>query len=470
MKINLTALGITSAVLASIGWDLVKRLAVRSNRGIAKGKRFVVLGGGFAGVEVVRELERLLPGADNGEIVLVDKNDYLLFTPMLTEAVGGGIQSHHIIVPLETFIRRSQLVTGEVRDISLRDRTVVVEEGGEPQKLTADQLVICLGASSNFHHLPGVEQSSIELKTLDDANLIREGALELLKGAAQESNPEERAAMLTFVVAGGGYTGVEAIAALNDFLQDTAAEYGAISASEIRMVLVEPMERIMSEVTEDLAGYAQKQLEAAGVRVLLKTGIKGASGDTVELTNGEKIRTRTLIWTAGVEANKLVGDLDAPRGKSKALKVTPELALQEFAGVWVAGDSAEIPEPNGKGHYGMTAQNATREGKLLARNIVHRLKGEPLKPFRYTPIGELAVVGKQRGVARVYGFNFSGFLAYVMWRLVYIAKLPSMTQRSRVLADWCLDLLLGPVAKIHYVAASPTRDRLAARQRLSASA
>ena len=447
-------LGVAVGVVACIGRDLIKRISTRHNRGIAKGKRFVILGGGFAGIEATRELERLLPGSDNGEIVLVNQTEYLLFTPMLTEAVGGDIQPHHIIVPLMPYVRRTKIVVGQVENIDLKNRTISVG-GLERQTLRADQLVIALGASSNFHHAPGVEQSAIQMKTLADANRVRQGALALVKAAARESDPAERDAMLTFLVAGGGYTGVETIAALNELVRETAARYESLADAQIRMIIAEPLGRLMSEVTEDLAAYSQKQLEAAGVCVLLKTGVRSAQGDLIELTNGEKIRARTFIWSAGVEANKLVGQLDAPKGKSKGLKVTPELRLKEFEGVWAIGDCAEVPRLDGKGYYGATAQNATREGKQAARNIVRLLRNQPLQPFRYTPIGELALVGRRRGVARIYSQNFCGFTAYVLWRLVYFAKLPSMRQRIRVLSDWLLDAVLGPTAKFRSLSAPP---------------
>ncbi|MDQ2710743.1 MAG: NAD(P)/FAD-dependent oxidoreductase [Acidobacteriota bacterium] len=459
--------GVIIGFIACVGWDLSKRISVRNNRGIAKGKRFLVVGGGFAGVEVARGLERLLPGEDNGELTLVNQTDYLLFTPMLTEAVGADVEPHHIIVPLDSFVRRTNIVVGEVKKIDLKSRTVSID-GQESRTLSTDHLILALGASSNFHHVPGAEESAITMKTLEDANRVKEGALALVKRAASERNSEERAALLTFVVAGGGYTGVETIAALNDLVREAARRDG-VDESEIRMTIAEPLGRLMSEVTEDLANYSQKQLQKAGIRVLLNTGVKSAQGDTIELSNGEKIQARTFIWTAGVEANKLIGELDAPKGKGTALKVTPTLSVEEFNGVWALGDCAAIPEPNGKGTYAPTAQNATREGKLVARNIVRSLRGQQQKPFTYTPIGQLALVGRHRGVARVYNQNFSGFIAYAMWRMIYLAKMPSMTQRLRVLSDWCLDSLLGPVAKLH-PAAAPKGEKVGPSKQNAASA
>jgi len=449
------------SLLACLGRDIYSKLSKRRNAGVARGRRIVILGGGFAGVEAARELARLLPAEDNGEIVLVSKNDYLLFTPMLTQAVGGRVEPHHIIVPLQSFSNRIRRIIGSVKDIDLRTRTVSIQDA-DTDTITADQLIICLGSSANFHHVPGAEESAVTMKTLEDAYGVRQSALALVKAAAREQSQEERQAMLTFVVAGGGYTGVETIAALNELVRETASTYTDLNESEIQMVIAEPTERLMAETTPELAAYAQKQLELAGIRVLLKTGVKSAHNGVIELTNGEQIRTRTFIWTAGVEPNTLAMQLDALKGHSKGLQVNNCFVLENYSGVWAVGDNASVPQPNNKGSYGATAQNAIREGKLVARNVVKQLKGEPLQPFTYTPIGELALVGRYRGVAHVYGFQFSGFIAWAMWRAVYLAKMPSMKQRLRVLADWCVDLLLEPVGESHFAAVPSSHAQTAA--------
>ncbi len=270
MDRKVVAVGIS--LLACLGRDIYIKLNKKRNAGAAKGKRIVILGGGFAGVEAGSELARLLPDENNGEIVLVSKNDYLLFTPMLTEAVGGGIQPHHIIVPLESYSKRIKRIIGEVKGIDLRTRTVSLK-GADSHTMTADQLIICLGSSSNYHHVPGAQENAVTMKTLEDADGVRLSALALVKAAAGEPDQEQRKAMLTFVVAGGGYTGVETIAALNELVRETISTYTQLDEAEVQMVLAEPTERLMGEVTPDLAAYSQEQLERSGIRVLLKTGV-----------------------------------------------------------------------------------------------------------------------------------------------------------------------------------------------------
>lgn len=459
---------VSVSLLVCLGRDIYQKLNRKRNAGVAKGKRIVVLGAGFAGVEAVKELARQLPAEDNGEIVIVSKNDYLLFTPMLTQAVGGRIEPHHIIVPLETLSRRIKRVIGNVTGIDLHSRTVTIE-GADTDQITADQLVICLGSEANFHHVPGAEQNAVTMKTLEDAYGVRQSALALIKSAAKEQDKDERKAMLTFVVAGGGYTGVETIAALNELVRETISRYTNLDESDVQMIIAEPTERLMAEVTPGLAAYSQKKLEEAGVRVLLKTGVKSAQDSSITLTNGEQIRAKTFIWTAGVEPNTLAMNLDAPKGHSKGLQVNNCFVLENYSGVWAVGDNADVPKPGGQGSYGGTAQNALREGKLVARNVVRQLKGQPLQPFTYKPIGELALVGRYRGVAHVYGFQFSGLIAWAMWRAVYIAKMPSMTQRLRVLADWCLGLILEPVGESHFAAIPARQEQTASIVKSAAS-
>lgn len=455
-------IAIGASLLACLGRDIYAKLRTRRNAGIAKGKRIVILGSGFAGVEAARELARLLPDENNGEIVLVSKNDYLLFTPMLTEAVGGSIQPHHIIVPLQSYphLKKVKRIIGEVKGIDLHTRTVSLE-GAETDQVTADHLVICLGSSANYHHVSGAEQNAVTMKTLDDADGVRRSALALIKAASKEQDKDQRKAMLTFFVAGGGYTGVETIAALNDLVRETISSYTELDESEVQMIIAEPLGRLMGEVSPDLASYSQEQLERAGIRVLLNTGVKSAQDGVVELSNGERIQTRTFIWTAGVEPNTLTMQLDAPKGHSKGLKVNNCFVLENYTGVWAVGDNADVPKPDGKSSYGATAQNALREGKLVARNVVRYLQGEPLKPFTYKPIGQLALVGRYRGVALVYGFKFSGLIAWAMWRAVYWAKMPSMEQKIRVLIDWCMDLVLEPVGVSDFVTVAPARRQTA---------
>ncbi len=450
---------ITSTVLqfsAAVGSVYAARAVLKraeqreANRHVGSGKKILVLGGGFAGAEVAQKLAHLLHGENNGEIILIDADNYLLFTPMLTEAAGGSIDPRHIVSPLRSMHDRVSFVQGRITSIDLEKKSVEVDTGSSQldpvsRTFTGDHLVIALGSVVNFHNTPGVAEHALAMKKLPDASDAFERVSACLERASLESDAEKRKELLTFVVGGGGYTGVETMAAINDFARESARRLPRISLDEIRTLIVHPGDRLMPEITPELAEYATKKLKRRGVEVLLNSSIDSAGKDFVQLGHGERIATRTLIWTAGVTPNPLLEKLPAKKGKHHGLLVDSCCQVQGYPGVWALGDCAEIPQPDGKGSYAPTAQNATREGTLVARNIVSALHGRNPSPFRYTPVGELALVGHRSGVARVYGKNFSGLLAWAMWRAIYLAKMPSVSQQARILSDWLFDLVAGQI-------------------------
>jgi NADH dehydrogenase len=407
----------------------------------------VILGAGFAGVQCARELARRLPSHQDGRITLVDRHNYLLFTPMLTEVAGGQVDTRHIVAAIRRLSRRIRFVEGRVDDVDLHERRITLtlgqNEAGIPEeqrRLEADQLVIALGSVTNFHAIDGLQEHALTMKSLGDAAAIRNRALALLERAGAEPDRERRRALLTFVVGGGGFSGVETTAALNDLVRQSARYYPRIQNDDIRTILAHGQERLLPELSGPLAEYAQQKLQQRGVEVLLNTRITGAGQDYVELHGGQRIATHTLIWTAGVAPNPLVKKLDCQRGTHDGIVVDACCAVAGYSGVWAIGDCAEIPQRGGT-TYAPTAQNASREGKRLARNILATLQGRPPRPFSYRPIGELAIVGRRTGVARLFGLRFSGFIAWWMWRMIYLFKLPTLGKRIRVASDWTLDLL-----------------------------
>ena len=430
-------------------WALLRRAEEREqNAAVGQGKRFLVLGCGFAGTAVAQELARLLPGADNGEILLIDTDNYLLFTPMLTEAAGGELDPRHIVSPVRRMNARVSFVQGRITAIDLATRTVQVQAGAgnlQPvaRSYSGDHLVIALGSVVSYHGLPGIEEHSIGMKRLEHATRAFHRISICLEQAAIEEDPAKRRELLTFVVGGGGYTGVETMAAINDLVRTEVNNLPTLESSEVRTLLVHPGDKLLPEITDDLSRYTLEKLKERGVEVRLNTSINSAGEDFVEIGKGERIPTRTLIWAAGVTPNPLLTDLPAQHGKHHGLAVGGDCRVPEHDGVWALGDCAEIPEPDGKSTYAPTAQNATREGTMVARNIVRMLRGEQTEVFRFTPLGELALVGRRTGVARVYGYNFSGFIAWAMWRAVYLVKMPNLAQRGRILSDWIIDVLFG---------------------------
>ena len=429
----------------ALAWQAWKAVARRDRSPLAPTQKIVILGAGFAGMAAARTLATLLPARDDAAIVLVDQNDFLLFTPMLTEVAGGELDARHIVASPRQLSPRVRFEQATVEHIDLATRSVVLRSPMDSRTTTlrADHLVIALGSAPNYHHIPGVQEHSASIKTVTDAVGARNRIIQCLEAARLEADADARHQLLTFVVAGGGFTGVETIAALNDLARSTARAFGGIAPDDITAMIVEPGSRLLQEVSVDLADYAQQKLEEHGVRVMLNTRITMADATGVQIEPGGRIAARTLVWAGGVKPNPLVGTLDCRHGHHGGVVVEPSCAVAAHPGVWALGDCAEIPQPQSNGTYAPTAQNATREGALVARNIVATLRGQPQQPFTFDPIGEVALVGRHEGVATLYGYRFSGVPAWAMWRAIYVAKMPSVAQRWRIVLDWLLDAIFG---------------------------
>ncbi|HVA89183.1 MAG TPA: NAD(P)/FAD-dependent oxidoreductase [Chloroflexota bacterium] len=415
----------------------------------ANAERIVILGGGFGGVAVARGLAKRLPKDTDASVTLVDQNNFFLFTPMLTEAAAGEIDTRHIVNPLRKLLRRARFEQGRVDGVA-RDggtwRITLTRDGPaggkERSTLEAEHVVLALGSTPSFHHLEGVEEYALTMKSLGDAIALRNRVSALLEEVDGGSGSPGG---LSFVIAGGGFSGVETMAALNDYVRSSLPLYPRVREADVHMYLVEEKNRLLPEISEGLARYAGRKLAKRGVEILLNTGVTEVSKDTVRLSTGRELAARTFIWTASLAPSPVIGTIDVPRSKRGAIVVDAHCAAPGQPGLWALGDCAEVPrEGDGKtGAYGQTAQNATREGTLVAENIMAVMRGEEPRAFNYQPIGELAIVGRRRGVAQIKGMKFSGVPAWMLWRSIYLAKLPRASKRARVGIDWGLDLLFG---------------------------
>jgi NADH:ubiquinone reductase (H+-translocating) len=403
--------------------------------------RILILGGGFGGVYTALRLERRLPRDGSIEVTLVNRDNFFLFTPMLHEVAASDLDLTHIVSPIRTLLTRTQLFCGEVTGVDLDRRCVTVRHGESPHEhvLEYDQLVLALGSTTNFYNLPGLEAHALSMKSLGDAIQVRNRLIAHLEEADGECSAAVRRPLLTFVVAGGGFAGVETMAGINDFVREALDYYPRLSESLVRMVLVHGGPELLPELGDRLGTYARKKLAGRGVEIHTGVHVSGVTGTEVCLSNGLTIPSRFVVWTAGTSPHPLLGQLPVALDRGRVV-VDDAMRVAGRPGVWALGDCAVVPDRRtGKAHP-PTAQHAIREGRVLADNILATLSGRDVRPFQFSTIGQLAAIGRRTGVARILGVNFSGFLAWWLWRTVYLLKLPRFERKVRVALDWTLDL------------------------------
>jgi NADH dehydrogenase len=405
-------------------------------------KQILILGGGFGGLYAALELEKTLARDPNVEITLINRENFFLFTPMLHEVAASDLDMTHIVNPVRKLLQRVKFFEGDVEAIDLPNKRMTVSHGTDHHHhdLEYDHLIIAMGSITNFFNLPGLEERALTMKSLGDAIYLRNHMIALLEEADPECCSLIRDQLLTFVVAGGGFAGVETIAGMNDFLREAIEFYPNLNKKLIRVVLVHPGSVILPELGEKLGVYAQKKLSERGVEIKVNAKVTGVSDRGVELSDGTLIKTNTLVWTAGTSPNPMLETLSCKIERGR-LVVNEYLEVPDWPGVWALGDCALVPDPKTGQYYPPTAQHALRQGKVLAQNITASIRGGKKKPFSFSTIGQLAAIGRRTGVANIMGINFSGFIAWWLWRTIYLSKLPRFEKKLRVMFDWSLDLL-----------------------------
>lgn len=405
-------------------------------------KRIVILGGGFGGVYAAIHLEKLLARQSAVEICLVSRDNFFLFTPMLHEIAASDLEITNIVNPLRKLLHKVEVLVGDVNQIDLPNKQVLISRGcRDHAQVHYDHLVVALGSITNFYNHPGFSELALAMKSLPDAIHLRAQIIRHLEDANSECNSTDRQSLLTFVVAGGGFAGVETVAALNDFVREALPFYPNIRENMLRVILVHSGPVILPELGESLGRYTHEVLEQRGVEIRLNTRVKSMTESKVFLADSVPIPSRTLVWAAGTVPSPLILSLPCAKERGRVV-VNQFLQVPDWPEVWAVGDCAFVPDIRnpGKSHP-PTAQHAMREGKVVAQNIAAVLSGRPLKSFSFKTIGLLASIGRRTGVARIFGFNFSGFFAWWMWRTVYLSKLPGLDKKIRVAFDWTLDLL-----------------------------
>ena len=409
-----------------------------------KKTKIVIAGGGFAGLYAAKYLNKRLARRPDIEVTLVSRENFILFTPMLHEVAAGDLSPGDIVNPLRRILRHVNIVQADIQAIDLTTKKIRCLAGVEDMELEFefDHLLLTIGSETNFFDLQGVRDWAVTMKSLSDAALLRNRMVALLEEASLEKDEATRRELLTFVTAGGGFAGVETTGAVNDFVRETVKFYPALREETVRVVVVHPGKFLLPELGEELGRYTEKKLAQRKVEIIKGARVAGYDGSVVKLTDGTSIPAATLIWTAGVKPSAAIESLDCK--KRGRLLVNEYLAVPGASGLWAAGDCAAVPDGYETGNFfSPTAQHGMREGITAAKNIEAAIDDRPLKPFVFTTLGQLATIGRRTGVAMIFGFKFSGLIAWGMWRSIYLMKLPRLAKKLRVMMDWTLDLLFG---------------------------
>ena len=431
-------------------------------------KRVVVLGGGFAGLECIRRLESYFMRQVDIEIVLVSEDNFLLFTPMLPQVASGMIETRHIIMPIRALIEKTIFYEDRVRNIDPFGKIVTLSGTSEKRGISLhyDFLVISLGSQTNFFGLTNVEEHAYTMKTLNDAMILRNRIIDMLEQAENETNPILRKSLLTFVVVGAGFAGIETAGELIDFVLDARKYYPHISKQDIRVVVLEALSSILPGFSEKLAKFAYEKLIQRGIDIRLNTAVTSFDGTEVlvkslenrENKNIEAIQTKTLVWTAGVTPVDTIKNSIFKTEKGKII-VNELLEIPDFPGVFAIGDCCQTIDPITKKPYAPTAQLAEAHAKIAAHNLYALIRNKQKKNFEYKSKGQMAIIGKRSGIASVFGMNIHGFLAWWFWRSVYLSKISRLEKRVRVLLDWTIDLFFDrDISRLKYLKRESSKE------------
>jgi NADH:ubiquinone reductase (H+-translocating) len=406
--------------------------------------RVVILGGGFGGLVAARTLERVLP-PHAAKVTLVNDVNFMLYTPLLPGAAGGTLEPRHVVVPLREQLSTTELFIGQVLggDPSQRRVRVRTIEDRETE-LAYDQLIVALGSTSRTLPIPGLAEHARGFKTLAEGIALRNHLIQTLERAETVEDDETRHALLTYVVVGAGYAGVEGLAEMEDFAADVVDMYPRSRIHGLRFVLVEAGERIMKEISPSLARFAAAELRRRGIEVRTNTTIERVSADSIELSTGELVPTRTVAWTAGVTPHPVVGELGLPVDRTGRIRADRYCQVEGFDNVWAIGDAAAVPDPARPGQPSPpTAQHVLRQAKVAAHNVAAALGRGRRRPFRYRTLGVFVDMGRHQAVAETLGIRWRGFPAWFLARTYHLAQMPGTGRKVRLVTDWTTGLFFG---------------------------
>ena len=417
-------------------------------------KKIVILGSGFAAVECARQLESEFGNNPEVELVMIGEDNFLLFTPMLPQVASGMIETRHIVFPIRTICKKTKFYEGRIKNVDPYGKLVTLWGTRDKRSISIhyDFLVIALGSETNFFGMADVEKNAYTMKTLNDAVMLRNRVIDMLEQAENETNPILRKSFLNFVVVGGGFAGIETAGELMDLLLDARKYYPTIHKEDLKVIVLEAMGEILPGFNKKLADFAKKKLIERGIDIQLKKAVTSFDGnevtiktldetpkDSIDQSEVESIITKTLIWTAGVTPVNTIKRSMFKTEKGKII-INNFLEVPKFLGVFAIGDCALFVDPITNRPFPPTAQIAEAQAKMAAKNLISLIQNSEQEKFVYHSKGQMAIIGKRSGIATFLGVNISGFVAWLIWRNVYLSKIPTFDKKIRVFLDWIIDL------------------------------
>ena len=429
-------------------------------------KKIVILGSGFAAVECAKKLENEFGNDSEIELVMIGEDNFLLFTPMLPQVASGMIETRHIVFPIRTICKKTKFYEGRIKNVDPYGKLVTLWGTGDKRSISIhyDFLIVALGSETNFFGMADVEKNAYTMKTLNDAVMLRNRIIDMLEQAENETNPILRKSFLNFVVVGGGFAGIETAGELMDLLLDVRKYYPSIQKEDLKVIVLEAMGEILPGFNKKLAEFAKQKLKERGIDIQLKKAVTSFDGnevtiktldetpkDSIDQSEINSIITKTLIWTAGTTPVNTIKRSMFKTEKGKII-INDFLEVEKFPGVFAIGDCALFVDPITKRPFPPTAQIAEAQAKMAAKNLISLIKNSKKEKFVYHSKGQLAIIGKRTGIATFLGVNISGFLAWLIWRNVYLSKIPTFDKKTRVFLDWMIDLFFDrDVSRLNFI-------------------
>lgn len=414
-------------------------------------KNLVIIGGGFAGVTLARKLEKSMPA--DWDIYLLSKTNFITYNPLLPEVIGASILPGHVQAPYRLILKRTRIRMVTVDTIDYQNQTVHYHND-RAASLKFDQLVLSAGVQANTNMLPGLKEHTLPLKTVGDALKIRNQIVERLEQATIHPDPIRRKELTTFVILGGGFSGVETAGELEDFLKSAERYYKNVDRDDCRIIVIHGTDRLLPELSTKLSEITLKNFKQRDIDVRLMERAQSIEAEKVVLKSGEVIEGATIICTIGTIPHTFIDDPALPTDRGRIITqadMSVETKLEGLGTVWAIGDCALVPNARSNELCPATAQFADRQAKVLAKNIVRQLKGEKTLAFAYKPQGMLASIGHNKAVADVFGMRFSGLIGFMMWRGVYLLKVPTTARKVRLFLEWNWAMFFPPdIAHLGY--------------------